>query len=97
MAVRQVAVQGRMHNDASSAGEAFDRLHDDKDTLSAPVNDDAALDDLGYEIDGEGGSRAWVGSVRRRSKEKRVVRVDMGSVKVEEVYCSALDDKIEVL
>ena len=49
------------------------------------------------DIGGEGGSRAWVGSVRRRGKEKRVVRVDLESAKLKEFQCSALDDKIEVL
>lgn len=49
------------------------------------------------EIGGEGGSRAWVGSVQKRGKGKRIVKVDEEGGGVRSFRCSALDDKVEVL
>lgn len=55
-------------------------------------------DDVGVEVGGEGGSRAWVGSVRRRNRGKNVVRVDHdGDGALRGYRCSALDDKVEIL
>ncbi|CAM9604923.1 unnamed protein product [Scytosiphon promiscuus] len=54
--------------------------------------------DVDVEVGGEGGSRAWVGSVRRRSRGKNVVRVDHeGDGALRGYRCSSLDDKVEVL
>lgn len=62
--------------------------------FSAPVSGDG----VDVEVGGEGGSRAWVGSVRRRNRGKNVVRVDHeGDGTLRGYRCSALDDKIEVL
>ncbi|CAM9864620.1 unnamed protein product [Pylaiella littoralis] len=52
------------------------------------------------EVGGQGGSRAWVGNVRRRRKGKSVLRVDHqedGGGTLRSFRCSALDDKVEVL
>lgn len=52
------------------------------------------------EVGGQGGSRAWVGNVRRRRKGKSVLRVDHqedGGGALRSFRCSALDDKVEVL
>lgn len=51
----------------------------------------------GTDIGGEGGSRAWVGKVRRKSRAKRVVRADGENGGLRQFRCSAVDDKIEVL
>lgn len=51
----------------------------------------------GADVGGEGGSRAWVGSVRRRDRWKSVFRVDGDSGTLRSFRCSAMDDKIELL
>lgn len=51
----------------------------------------------GADVGGEGGSRAWVGSVRRRDRRKSVLRVDGDSGALRSFRCSAMDDKIELL
>lgn len=51
----------------------------------------------GADVGGEGGSRAWVGRVRRRDWRKNVVRVDGENGALRSFRCSAMDDKIEVL
>lgn len=54
---------------------------------------------VAIEVGGEGGSRAWLGNVRRRKREKSVVRVDHedGEGALRSFRCSSLDDKVEVL
>lgn len=52
------------------------------------------------EVGGEGGSRAWVGDVRRRTRGKSVTKVDHGDgggVLHSFRSSSALDDKVELL
>eukprot|EP00903_Cladosiphon_okamuranus_P009473 g9028.t1 len=58
---------------------------------------DTSDDDL-VEIGGAGGSRAWVGGVRRRTKGKSVMKVDHGEGgALRSFRSSALDDKVELL
>lgn len=50
------------------------------------------------EVGGEGGSRAWVGNVRRRTRGKSVIKVDHDDGGVLRGFrSSALDDKVELL
>lgn len=50
------------------------------------------------EVGGEGGSRAWVGDVRRRTRGKSVMKVDHGDAgALRSFRSSALDDKVELL
>lgn len=56
---------------------------------------DASAD---VEVGGDGGSRAWVGDVRRTTREKSVIKVDHGNGGVLRSFrSSALDDKVEWL
>ncbi|CAM9171661.1 unnamed protein product [Ectocarpus fasciculatus] len=59
---------------------------------------DSESDGFDVVVGGEGGSGAWVGKVRRRKREKSVMRVDHDQDGALRSYrCSALDDKIELL
>lgn len=62
------------------------------------VSRDSESDGFDVVVGGEGGSGAWVGKVRRRKREKSVMRVDHDDDGALRSYrCSALDDKIELL
>ncbi|CAM9237093.1 unnamed protein product, partial [Ectocarpus sp. 13 AM-2016] len=62
------------------------------------VSGDSESDGFDVVAGGEGGSRAWVGNVRRRNREKIVIKVDHDDDGALRRYrCSALDDTIELL
>ncbi|CAB1102298.1 unnamed protein product [Ectocarpus sp. CCAP 1310/34] len=62
------------------------------------ASDDTESGGFDVIVGGEGGSGAWVGNVRRRNREKSVMKVDHDDDGALRRYrCSALDDKIEVL
>lgn len=84
---------------SSPKREASSRGHMQPGMISSKLeaSADVGQGQPGADVGGEGGSRAWVGSVRRRDRRKSVLRVDEDSGTLRSFRCSAMDDKIELL